>query len=552
MKESVIARNLTKVYTFKRLIGVLLITLLSLGFWNCNATDSNPTDTQIQDARPNILFIMSDDHTSQAWGIYGGVLEAFAINDNIKRITNEGAILENVFCTNSICVPSRGSILTGQYSHQNGIYTLSEGLHPDTLNIAKILQQHNYETAIIGKWHLKEKPNGFDHFLVLPGQGRYHDPILKNRADWQKGGKVYEGFSADVIGDQSVTWLQHRSKEKPFFLMTHFKATHEPFDYPERYNDYLANVEIPEPDNLMDFFPEQNTNGRSFIGQQLHILGNRWVTATANVEEGKRPRYPGLPFSLEGLDKEQAQKKIYQKFVKDFLRSGAAIDDNIGKLLDYLEESGLAENTIVIYTADQGYFLGEHGFFDKRMIYEEALRMPFVIRYPKEIKPKTKVEDMILNIDFPSLFADYAGIDLPDSFHGRSFRSNLRGITPADWRNKMYYRYWLHQTNRPAHFGIRNNTHTLAFFYGQNLDMPGTHKEATTPAWEFYDLQKDPNQNQNAINDPAYAATIQQLKQELLDLRQMWGDTDENYLIMKEIMDEYYWPTIEGQKPTNN
>jgi arylsulfatase A-like enzyme len=219
------------------------------------------------------------------------------------------------------------------------------------------------------------------------------------------------------------------------------------------------------------------------------------------------------------------------------MRSGAAIDDNIGKLLDYLEKSGLAENTIVIYTADQGYFLGEHGFFDKRMIYEESLRMPFVIRYPKEIPAGKRLDDIILNIDFPALFADYAGIEIPSSMQGKSFRSNLNGNTPNDWRSAAYYRYWQHYPKRPGHFGIRNEHYKLAFFYGQSLDMTGSSKETSPPAWEFYDLEKDPKENHNAYNDPAYSEIIKQMKIELQKQREIYGDTDVKYPIMQSIFE---------------
>ena len=490
---------------------------------------------------PNILFIMSDDHTSQAWGIYGGVLKDLVKNDHIKRLAKEGVVLDNVFCTNSICTPSRATILTGQYSHQNGVYTLSEALNPDRMNIAKILQKNGYETAIIGKWHLKKQPTGFDYFNVLPGQGRYHNPILKTKENWQdgnKGGVEHKGFSADVIGDLSVEWLTNRNKDEPFFLMTHFKATHEPFDFPARYNEHYQGVEIPEPASLLDF--SEANNGRTFIGQKLDILGQRYVNDTKNLTEGKSTRYPELPFSLDSLDKVQARKKTYQKFIKDFMRSGAAIDDNIGKLLDYLAENGLAENTIVIYTADQGYFLGEHGMFDKRMIYEEALRMPFVMRYPKEIPAGTRNTDMILNVDFPSLFADYAGIQAPDFLNGQSFRANVKGETPANWRHSIYYRYWLHQSNRPAHFGIRNERYKLAFFYGQPLGKPGTHTTTTPPAWEFFDLQEDPKEMHNAYEDVAYASIIKTMKKELIQLRMDCGDTDVPYPIMQEILRDYW------------
>lgn len=486
--------------------------------------------------RPNIIFIMSDDHTSQAWGIYGGLLKDYVQNKNISRLADEGAVLNNSFCTNSICVPSRATILTGQYSHRNGVYTLSGSLKPDSMNIAKVLKKSGYQTAIIGKWHLKKQPSGFDHFMVLPGQGRYNNPILKTIDDWDKG-KEYKGFSSDLIAQYSIDWLKRKDNEKPFFLMTHFKATHEPFDYPDRLKDLYKDQEIPEPASLYDFGPE--TTGRTFSGQKMDELARRMTYASENP--GKFwTSYPGLPFSTKGLDSIQARKKIYQKFVKDFMKCGAAIDENIGRLLDYLEESGEAENTVVIYTADQGYFLGEHGFFDKRMFYEESLRMPFVIRYPKEIKGGSRIDDIILNIDFPSLFADYAGLENPDFMQGKSFRQNLMGNTPENWRKSMYYRYWAHAPNRPGHFGIRNERYKLIFFNGQHLNMPGAKKETSEPGWEFFDLQTDPNENQNSYDNPEYAAIIKEMKEELIKLRSEVGDTDEKFPEMREVIENYW------------
>ncbi|MFT4566215.1 MAG: arylsulfatase A-like enzyme [Saprospiraceae bacterium] len=515
------------------LIGILIIVLCA-----CKETEMIEPIAQ---ARPNILFIMSDDHTSQAWGVYGGVLEKHAYNKNIKRLTEEGALLKNAFCTNSICVPSRGAILTGQYSHQNDIFTLSDHLSPESNNIAKVLQHSGYETAIIGKWHLKKEPAGFDHYSVLPGQGVYNNPKLKTKGidiwqDHNKGGTNYEGFSADVIGDHSIEWLKNRNSKKPFFLMTHFKATHEPFDYPERHTHLYDDIDIPEPESLYDFGPK--TTGRSFIGQKLEIAYQRYLDDEKRAPEDRQ--YPGHAVHGEGLDSIQIRKLTYQKFVKDFLKSGAAIDDNIGNLLDYLEDSKMADNTIVIYTADQGYFLGEHGFFDKRMIYEEALRMPFVIRYPKEIKGGSKIDDIILNIDFPALFADYAGIKKPDFIQGSSFRNILNGHPVEDWRDEIYYRYWQHIPVRPAHFGIRDERYKLALFYGQPLDMNGAQKETTEPAWEFYDLQEDPNEVNNAYNDPSYKAKITEMKKRLSKLRQEIGDTDEHYPIMQDIFKDYW------------
>ncbi|MFD0796792.1 sulfatase [Maribacter chungangensis] len=512
---------------------VLLFVLTTTILGSC--TESTVKEVQ----KPNILFILSDDHTSQAWGLYGGVLENYVRNKNIRRIADEGAMLMNAFCTNSICTPSRGSILTGQYSHINQVYTLNEPIPSGHPNIAKTFQDNGYETAVIGKWHLVEQPEGFDYFNVLPGQGKYWNPILKTKENWRDGhdgsaGKQYEGFSTDVITDLTIDHLKKRDITKPFMMFCNFKATHEPFDYPERFASLYENDTIPEPASLLDFGKE--TTGRSFKGQVLEHLGKRWQKATES--DAFWTSYPGLPYPLDGLDSIRKRKKIYQKLVKDFMRSGAAIDDNIGKLLDYLEEEGIADNTIVIYTADQGYFLGEHGFFDKRLIYEESLRMPFVIRYPKEIKGGQRIDDIILNIDFPAVLADYAGIDKPDYIQGESFRNQLKGVAVKDWRNQMYYRYWLHHPDRPAHFGIRNERYKLAFFYGQDLGKKGTSRETTVPSWEFYDLEEDPEELRNAINDDTYAAIIGEMKEQLVAERKKYADVDEDYPVMRTILSQ--------------
>ena len=305
--------------------------------------------------------------------------------------------------------------------------------------------------------------------------------------------------------------------------MTHFKATHEPFDFPPRYDSMYARVEMPEPASLSEF--GQELSGRTFSGQVLEILKDRYKGNTS----GRYPKPYGDAFDLEGLDSVEIRRKVYQKFVKDFLRSGKAIDDNIGKILKWLDEKGLADNTVVIYTADQGYFLGEHGFFDKRMMYEEALRMPFVIRYPREIPQGGELEDMVLNVDFAPLFLDYAGVELPSSMQGGSFRENLKGNTPDSWRTRMYYRYWLHQRQRPAHLGIRTERYKLIYYYGLPLGLPGTHPETTEPAWEFFDLQNDPHEDHNVYAEPQHAEIIAKLKRELVQEKERVGDRDTDH-----------------------
>ena len=461
--------------------------------------------------RPNILFIMSDDHTSQAWGIYGGILQDYVKNDGIKRLEKAGVVLDNLFCTNAICVPSRASILTGQYSHINGVYNLPDALNPDSLNVAKILKKNGYQTSIVGKWHLKKEPSGFDYYKVLPGQGLYNDPYFKTKDNWEdgyKGGIQETGFSADIIGDSSIEWLKKIDGKKPFFLMTHFKATHEPFDYPERNKDLNKDVVFPEPNSLYEFDPKDS--GRKHIGQIVENLTERWVNDTKN----NLGRYPGLPFSINGLNKKEIRSKTYQKFTGDFIKSGAAIDDNIVKILDYLEKEKLIENTIIIYTSDQGYFLGEHGYMDKRWFYEESAKMPFVISYPKKLPKGRRVNDLILNIDIPSLFLDFARIDQPKSFQGLSFKENL--ITNTNSREYIYYRYWQHDVKRPAHLGIRSKNYKLIYNYGEGLGKSGTSNEKTIPNWEFYDLINDPGENQNNFENPVYKQIIEKLYEQLI------------------------------------
>jgi len=462
--------------------------------------------------RPNILFIMADDHSSQAWGCYGLRLSKHARTKNIDRIASEGAMLKNCFCTNSICVPSRGSILTGQYSHLNGIKTLKEALDPKTDNVAKHLQAAGYQTAIIGKWHLKKQPAGFDYYNVLRGQGSYHNPTLfQTGADWRQGGRKHTGHSTDVITAQALKWLDSRKAgDKPFCLMCHFKAVHEPFYSHDRYRKLYANEELPLPEDLM---APKSPKGTVIGGWPLETLKQRYLKNAG--------RYAPPKLDVSGMSPADARKATCQKFMKDYLRTVAGIDDNIGKLLKWLDDSGQAENTVVIYTSDQGYFLGEHNLFDKRLMLEESLRMPFVIRYPREIKGGTVLDDIVLNIDFAELMLDYASADIPESMQGRSFRANLKGRTPADWRKAMYYHYWMHQKPRPSHYGIRTDRYKLIFYYGLMRDG----RKDPNACREFYDLQEDPSELTNQYANPEYKKVISRLEKQLRELRKEFKDT---------------------------
>src|SRR6185503_19219897 len=337
-------------------------------------------------APPNILFIMSDDHASHAISAYGSGINR---TPNIDRIGQGGVRLTNRFCTNSICTPSRAAILTGQYSHRNGVYTLNDRLDPERNHVAKELQRAGYQTAMIGKWHLESDPTGFDYWNILPGQGVYYDPTFINRGERKK----YTGYCTDLIGDFTLDWLKQRDPKKPFFAMCQHKAPHRPWEPAPKYRDLFAGQTIPEPSNLYDHY-----EGRARSVAAVTMRVGESMTRTDVKQD--------LPKDLSG---DALRKWAYQLYIKDYLRCIQSVDDNVGRVLDYLDAEGLAANTIVIYTSDQGFFLGDHGWFDKRVMYDEALRMLFVMRYPAAIRPGTVNRDIAFNIDFAPMFFDYAG-----------------------------------------------------------------------------------------------------------------------------------------------
>lgn len=470
--------------------------------------------------RPNILYIMSDDHSAQAISCYGGILKDVLPTPNIDRIGNEGIRLEKAFCTNSISTPSRAVILTGKYSNKNGVYTLDDRLDENQNNVAKILQANGYQTAVVGKWHLGSEPQGFDYYSVLPGQGSYMNPAFLEKGE--KAGtdfeystkKRVEGYSSDVTADKTISWMQNRDKSKPFMMMCHFKAPHRNWIYADRHKDLLKDVTIPEPSNLLDLY-----KGKGEYSGRLTIRLEDMRESDLRVPKP------------EGMSRDEERKWSYQFYMKNYLRCIAGVDENVGRLLEYLDQNGLAENTIVIYTSDQGFFLGEHGWFDKRMMYEESLRMPLLIRYPKEIKKKTvNKKDMIVNVDFAPTLLDFAGIPKDNEMQGVSFRPILNGKTPADWRQGMYYRYWMHDDracHMPGQYGIRTDRYKLIFFYNQPLGKTGAGKKTYPVSWELYDLKNDPMEIVNLYTNKKYQKIITELKSQLKELKIQYGDEDD-------------------------
>lgn len=520
---------------------------------------------------PNILFIMSDDHCARAIGVYGSRLAKLNPAPNLDRFARKGMVFENVFCTNSICTPSRAAILTGQYSHRNGVYDLYDSLPGEKHYLAREMRKAGYTTAVVGKWHLKESPEFFDYYSVIAGQGRYMNPTmhvseggLKRRVRFDSTlvreieVKDYEGHSSDVLTDITLDWLEKRDKTKPFFLMHHFKAPHDMFVYAKRYENYLEDANIPEPDNLYDQ-PGRDFGSIATRGEDDSLI--EVIGSTVSPQPRKRnlaSYYRSKIKKLTGRDDlsdREMTHHTYQLYVKEYLRCVKGIDDNLQRIFDYLEKTDLLDNTIVVYTSDQGMLLGEHDYIDKRWMYEESIRMPLIIRYPKMIKPDTRSDWLINNTDFAPTLLELAGVKRPDYMQGHSFAKALKGAhEPDDWREATYYRYWMHMAhghNNPAHFGIRTKKYKLIFFYG--VDYTDTHNKkkvlnrdgnrfwkSTPAAWEFYDLTKDPHEMKNRYGHIEYGNIIQSLKAELRKTRKELGDTDQENPRIRKIIDEHW------------
>lgn len=479
--------------------------------------------------KPNILFIMSDDHTTQAIGAYGSRLAGLNATPVIDSLAKGGMRFDRVFCNNSICTPSRASIITGQYSQTNGVLDLNGNIPPARQYLPAEMSQAGYHTAMIGKWHLKQEPAAFDYYCVLPGQGKYFNPNFRIRGDkrWPRNTIRKHGqHSSDAITDISLEWLQNGwDRDQPFFLMHHFKAPHDMFQNAPRYDSYLEDVTIPEPDNL------HGQPAEGFGSKASRGFGSGLAKGHENWKLGKRL----------GVDQSITDPKytstVYQAYLKRYLRCVKGVDDNVGRLVEYLRESGELDNTIIIYTGDQGFFLGEHDLMDKRWIYEEAMRMPFIVHCPKSIKANSTNGWLINNTDFAPTILSLAGVDTPDYMQGRSFAAALRNESqPKDWRRSTYYRYWMHMAHNlrvPAHFGVRSEHHKLIFFYGCKT----SGQDQTPAAWEFYDLQNDPSEMRNEYDNPKYATAIAELKRQLWQTRQELKETDHKYPAIQAIID---------------
>ncbi len=467
---------------------------------------------QTADSRPNILFVFTDDHSTRAVSAYGSKIN---LTPNIDRLAREGMIFRNSFVTNSICAPSRAVILTGKHSHLNGVIDNRTVFDGSQQTLPKLLQRRGYQTAVIGKWHLRSDPTGFDHWEVLDGageQGFYYNPVFRT----PQGLAEHTGYTTRIITDRALKWLnQGRDPNRPFLLMYQHKAPHRDWapgpDQLTLYDDR----QIPEPDTLFDDY-----SGRTLAAHFQEMTISHHMTET---DLKLRPPFNLTPQQLRswnaaygpknrafveaGLSGRELVRWKYQRYIKDYLRSVAAVDDQLGRILDYLDKTGLAGNTVVIYNSDQGFYLGEHGWFDKRFMYKESFKTPLIVRWPGVIEPGSEDQNLVLNLDYTPTFLEIAGADVPEDLQGESLIPLFRQ-QPNSWRESIYYHYYefpaVHRVFR--HYGVRTARYKLIHFYdfGQ---------------WELFDLEQDPKELHSVYNDPEYGSAQEELKRELSRLR---------------------------------
>ena len=523
---------------YSKVICIALLTVISL---------------HAQKKKPNILFVMSDDHTSQAIGAYGSRLAKLNPTPTIDAIAAEGVVMTNASCQNAICTPSRASIMTGQSSAVNGCPTLAGQLPKDKQYLALEMKKAGYQTAVIGKWHLHELPESFDYYKVLPGQGAYFNPVFydiegKERIKWRKytieKGSRMKGHSSDCIADSALEWFQEkRNPNEPFFLKLHFKAPHDLFDYAPRYETYLVDVDIPEPANMRDRKKNGSIATRGYNNELEQYIG------TSIGKRNPRRNYTNSGAWSKKLDFSKSDSEIhgdaYQGYMKAYLRCVKGVDDNLKRVIDYLKENDLYDNTVIIYTGDQGFYLGEHDYMDKRWAYEESMKMPFIVRYPKTIKPG-EIDAIVENIDYAPTMLDFAGVATPKYMHGKSFKSILEtGKESENSKKAAYYHYWMHMASHdnPGHIAIRTKQYKLIQFYGTKMNED---KPQTPPGWEFYDLKNDPSEDNNIYDNPAYKTVISDLKKQLKQLRKEYGEDNPKFPFNK-VIDEY-WDYDENAK----
>lgn len=520
---------------------ILAVILLC---WVSIACTEKEVDSSALPQQPNIIFIMSDDHAYQAISAYSDWLIQ---TPNIDRLAKEGILFSNACVTNSICAPSRAVILTGKHSHLNG--KIDNEFPFDTTNITfpQLFQQAGYQTAMFGKLHFGNNPKGIDDFMILPGQGEYINP----RFITPKGDTIITGYVTDIITDLTLNWLKNnRSADKPFMLMYLHKAPHRSWwPTPEKFKEF-SQKQFPEPETLFDNYENRGTAAKTAemnllkhmmyshdskirpevlkqmkgVTPQIAEFENSFYAPYGRANEAQRALYEPTLDSInnffknnwQNMSDEEKMRWKYQRYMQDYLACISSVDDNVGRVLDYLDESGLAENTIVIYTSDQGFYLGEHGWFDKRFIYDESFKTPLLMRWKNVIAPNSRNDEMVQNLDFAPTLLEAANIPIPKDMQGESLLPLMRGDTKSWNRSSVYYHYYeypaVHMVKR--HYGIVTKEYKLVHFYND------------VDEWELYDRLKDPKEIKNVYDDAAYANIVKDLKAKLIDLRVHYKDSD--------------------------
>ena len=545
---------------------ILSFLFLAISLISCkNNSEEKELDKDLKKKRPNIVFIMTDDHAAQAISAYGHPVSKLAPTPNIDRIANNGVKFNNNFCTNSICGPSRAVILTGKHSHLNGFRMNGETFDGSQPTLPKYLKEAGYQTALFGKWHLHGSPQGFDDWNILVDQGNYYNPDFIKNKDTTR----IEGYATDIITEMGLNWLKNnREKEKPFMLMVQHKAPHRNWMPALRHINKYDSIEFPLPKS---YFSDHE--GQVAAQEQLQTIykdmyeghdlkmtvakgsdslrHNPWKTDFERMTKAQRDawnkayRPKNDAFHDANLSGKELDKWKGQRYLRDYLATVAAVDEGVGKILDYLEESGLAENTLIVYTTDQGFYLGEKGFFDKRFMYEESLAMPMLMQYPGVIEAGSEIDALTQNLDFAPTFLDFANAEIPAEMQGRSLRSLMNNsISDEDFRNAIYYHYYdfpaFHMVKR--HYGIRTDRFKLMHFY-DDIDV-----------WEMYDLQKDPREMNNIYNHPDYAEVRKELHSSLNSLQQKYNVTEEEFVTTPESkVDQAYrnFARMAGEDPEN-
>ncbi|MBT3383570.1 MAG: sulfatase [Prolixibacteraceae bacterium] len=505
---------------------ILFSTLFLFGILSACSEPEKPLK------EPNILFIMTDDHSYQTLSAYSNKLIE---TPNLDRIANEGVLFKNSFVGNSICAPSRATLLTGKHTHKNGQINNSHTFDGGQVTFPKLLQQAGYQTALVGKWHLKSDPTGFDYWNILPGQGQYYNPDFIEMGEK----KQFEGYCTTLTTDFGLNWLENRDKEKPFCLLLHHKAPHRTWQPDTIHFAEFKDKVYPVPENFFDNYEGRLAAAEQKLSIRAADMDIQYDLKMEDSEGRIVSRFPRMkhtsrmnelqknawekhykPITKDFLGKDLEGDELYlwkyQRYMRDYLACIRSVDENVGRVLDYLKENGLDENTLVVYTSDQGFYMGEHGWFDKRFMYEQSLRTPLLMRLPKGYSKKGEIAELVQNIDFAPTFLDFAGVDIPAEIQGKSLKPILSKEKNIEWRDGIYYHYYEFPNEHAVkrHYGIRTDRYKLIHFYN-DIDE-----------WELYDLQTDLEEMDNLINSEKHVEIIIGLKTELTKLQVLYEDTD--------------------------